>query len=136
MASTIEFSRQSFRDFLKSSDEIVAKAVAFSDGMRTDLERFGDIKQSLADAVNVKTADVHFYGSRLIGTASAGSDLNIYVDIDNCFKDGIGSDKQRIHLIELMNKLHLKKEWEVEAVISGAVPILHLVYVPRSIKCE
>lgn len=78
-----EIPRQPFKDFWKSCDESVAKVVTLSENMKSELDGFGDIKQFLAEVANVTSANVHFYGSRVIGTANAGSDLDIYVDVGN-----------------------------------------------------
>lgn len=137
MSLALEIPRQPFKDFLKSSDETVAKAVTLSENMKSELEYFGDIKQSIADAVNVSTSEVHFYGSRVIGTAKAGSDLDIYVDVGNHFSEGISRDTQKMYLADFEQKLSLNADWKVgPAIYDATVPVLNLIYVPRNIKCE
>lgn len=137
MSLVLEIPRQPFKDFLKSYDESVAKAVASSENLKSELDSFGDIKQSLADAMNVKTGNVHFYGSRVIGTANAASDLDIYVDMGNHFNEGISHDMQKKYLAELKQKLSLNIKWKIElAIFDTSVPVLHLIYVPKNIKCE
>lgn len=132
-----KITRQPFKDFLKSYDESVAKAVAISENMKSELDSYGDIKQSLADAMNVKTGNVHFYGSRVIGTANADSDLDIYVDMGNRFNEGISHDMQKMYLAEFKQKLSLNTKWKIEqAILDASVPVLHLIYVPKNIKCE
>lgn len=133
----LEIPRQPFKDFLKSCDSSVAKAVTVSENMKSELEFFGDIKQSIAEAVNVTASKVHFYGSRVIGTANAGSDFNIYVDVGNHFNEGISHEMQKMYLAEFEQKLSLNTDWKVgPANYDAAIPILKLIYVPRNIKCE
>lgn len=130
-------SRQNFENFLKSWDETVPKAVKVSEGLKSELELFGDIKQSLADVANIASPNVHFYGARVIGTATAESDLDIYVDVRNHFYDGISREMQKMYLSDFEQKLSLNPKWKVElAICDETVPALRLIYVSRNIKCE
>lgn len=105
--------------FLKSHDEIVASRCNTSKQF-SDLSKYKAIQKDIvaltANAPNGLSAEVCFFGSRVIGVAEKTSDLDIYVCIDG--KSYSMNNKTEDHtkaLHALKRALVKSKNWTYQA---------------------
>lgn len=132
-----DFSKGMFSNFLNNREHELAEAVHLSDRMKNEHQIFINIKRSLSSLLNVETKDIHFYGSRVMGLANEGSDLDIYIDIEGSYHTGLAKEKQQLYLEKFKHQLEPSTDWDVGIALRDAtVPILYLVYIPKNIKCK
>lgn len=127
--------------FLKQSRDKVARLLETSEGLK-DHCNYEGIRQNLKFLANetfgVTSAEVHFFGSRIIGLATRKSDLDIFVDFGGNFNVPY---RRSILNEERFNKLAaaMKNDyaWRVrELVPKTAVPIICTTYQPLQLECK
>ncbi|XP_057329965.1 uncharacterized protein LOC130670566 [Microplitis mediator] len=94
-----------------------------------------DLKNTTSNYIDVK---IHPYGSRITGLGSMNSDLDIFLDCDDLYYKGAGSDDILYYLKEVEHSLKQNESiWTIQSVITDCrVPIIKLVHRPTGIDCD
>ncbi|XP_058451299.1 terminal uridylyltransferase 7-like [Malaya genurostris] len=87
---------------------------------------------------NFPKMKVYMFGSRITGLANKGSDLDLFLDAEDCYDGKIYSKTRQATLIYLLDEvLSRSKDWSKLAAVTGArTPILRARYKPEKIYCD
>lgn len=134
-------------DFTRNYDWIVRGALEEAESMNQEINGYGDISDSLTNILYSYDASVDFYGSRVIGIANQGSDLDIFVSVYDGPnlepRDAYYNGRSRENQIEVLKVLRSsfwnRRDWEVKKpsiLYNAAVPILYAYYRPWNLDCK
>lgn len=136
-------------EFLRNYEFIIEEALDEALSMERGIDRFGDISSSLRNFLFNYDAEVFFYGSRFIGIANQGSDLDIFVCVSQgpslTNRDAYYSGRNRRDQIKILEVLRAaffnQTDWEVERrgiSYRATVPILYAHYTgnDRDLHCQ
>lgn len=122
--------------FLERADKAVQNAVRNSKRF-TKVDRYAVIERDLLQHV-LRSSEIHFYGSRVIGLANHYSNLNIFVELDDeTYFEGLARSRQQEAIKSLKKLLQRDPDWAVEiALLESTVPVLRCIYLPKHLKCK
>lgn len=141
---------------IEELNELVQSALSEADRLRHS-HNFFAMKDSLIRTLRNRGigVNIHFYGSRFIGLAHKQSDMDIYIEYGklviyfmislrfsihpqtgNNFYSDKNVDRDRQVLEQIANIIENSGQWRVtNKILTAAVPILQVVYIPDNIKC-
>lgn len=80
---------------------------------------------------------IHLFGSRIIGYATAESDLDIFVDIGECFYSDSNERRDKDTFEMGVKQFYAYKDWHVKAVIRKTpVPVIKATLVSKNLSCK
>lgn len=121
-------------DFLDRINRSVVRATRNSRKFERK-SRYDEIEYFLKS--QVRSAEVHFYGSRMIGIANHYSDLDIYIEVGDTFASGISRKLVQKHITQLKRAMDRHDDWAVTiALLTATTPVLRCYYYPLGLKCE
>lgn len=136
-------------EFLRNYEWVVEEAMDEALSMQREVDAFDDMSWSLRNVLFNYDAKVFFYGSRVIGIANPGSDLDIFVCVyggpnltnRDAYHNG-RSKRDQIRILEVLRAAFFNhSDWEVERCgisYRATVPILYVHYTgnDRDLHCK
>lgn len=131
------------KEFHEDSDRIVAKMCENSKKLK-DLSQYNAIEQNIKSnvikkqfgTINVK---VHFFGSRIIGTASNESDMDIFIEFeDNFYSSYAPTEQNRSRFMRMSSSIQGSfSDWTwTKDIWPTAVPVIVCRYRPMQLDCK
>lgn len=117
-------------EFMKTSDYVVIKMCEKSEKLAS-LWNYEQIRQNLKKLANAQfpnSADVFFFGSRIMGLATDESDLDIYVQITGT--------EDKVKYNKIASAVEVNNAWQVKAKVDATVPIIICVFLPMELNCD
>lgn len=80
---------------------------------------------------------VHYFGSRLMGTSTECSDLDIFVDFGHRFYADLDVNNDLTRVLKIRNAFRCDPDWrEIEMVSRFRLPLFKVLFLRANIECE
>lgn len=80
---------------------------------------------------------IHFFGSRAIGLGTHKSDIDIYIEVNGTFFQGLDRERAVEMVGDLTRKLRKNQNFAVQMGIeTSTVPVIKCTYIPKRLKCK
>lgn len=128
------FPEEKLIDFFNRANKCVSRSKRNSQKLG-NLANYEEIAESLLE--KVKSAEVHFFGSRMMAIANHYSDLDIFVEVNNSFYHGLDQKVREQKIMSLVVRLSKDSNWKFKIChLTAAVPVIRCFYIPLMKKCE
>lgn len=100
-------------------------------------EKSKELKIKAWNSDRTSDSTIYLFGSRIIGYATAESDLDIFVDIGGSFYSDYNERLYKDTFEKGVTQFYASRDWQVKAVIRKTpVPVIKAVLVSKNLNCK